>query len=151
MGPVSHTTHSLHFSPTSWAPLQTAYNVGSAHFRYSTSRLSCLLSLQFGDGDTHYFERLIPGTVPLSLYDNRAWKIARLSSFLNKLSLIQGPCTEAQRPCMTPGFFDSTHHLSKASSIRSGASSSTTYHGVSGSRGVSSLLNFSQYKKTSAN
>lgn len=64
MGPVSQATHGPHFSPTSWASLQTAYNVGSAHFRYSTSRLSCLLSLQFGDGDTHYFERLIPGTVP---------------------------------------------------------------------------------------
>jgi hypothetical protein len=55
----------------SWTPYGSAhstpiYNAGLTRFRYSTSRLSCLLSLRFGDGDTHYFERLIPGTVPLS-------------------------------------------------------------------------------------
>lgn len=55
-------------------------------------------------------------------------------ALLNKLSLIQGPCAEAERPCMRPGFFDSSHHLSEAS-VRSGASRSSTYHGVLGSQG----------------
>jgi hypothetical protein len=70
MGPVSQATHRSHHPTPSGAPHGPAHSAkvdkaGSTRFRYSTSRLSCLLSLRFGDGDTHYFERLMPGTVPL--------------------------------------------------------------------------------------
>ena len=73
---MSQAKHTSHLSHTPWALPQTAYIVGSTDFQYSTSRLSCLLSLQFGDGDTHYFERLIPGNYPSFLYSKGEWKAA---------------------------------------------------------------------------
>lgn len=151
MGQVSQVTYSSHFPPAPWAPLQMAYDIGPTDFRYSTSRLSCLLSLRIGDGDTHYFERLIPGTVPLFSTSIAQGRLRDCSmSLLNKLSLIQEPCAEVERPRMRPCFFDCYHDLSKAS-VRSGASRSATYHGVSGSRGGPLLLNFPQIYKSSAN
>lgn len=122
------------------------HRINSFSILYFTTFLLPAFSL-FGDGDTHYFERLIPGSVPLFSTTTGHGRLCRLSgSFLNKLSLIQGPCAEAERP------LHETQYLQFSPSSFQGISPQRRIKIKHISRcfresGVSSLSKLTQYKK----